>query len=144
MNYLFDDYGRYAGTSDKATTHSTTVAPDVLDATSNWNGYSWIIAPGVVTDNPGFAMTMPTQTSPSVTVSPVQFKLLFTSEERVAMDAAKADDPVLRDFFSIVDDPRLTYVDLGLQSTKDAVGYLALKGILTPERATEALAGVLK
>lgn len=77
-------------------------------------------------------------------VSPVQFKLLFAPGERVAMDAAKATDPILKDFFSIVDDPRLTFVDLGLQSTKDAVGYLVSKSLITAERAAEILAGVLK
>ena len=76
-------------------------------------------------------------------LSPVQFKLLFTPTERVAIDAAKSTDPVLKDFFSIVDDPRLTYVDLGLESTKQAVQYLALKNLIAPERVEQILTGVL-
>lgn len=75
-------------------------------------------------------------------VSPVQFKLLFTAPERVAIKAST--DPVVQDFFEIVNDPRLTFVDLGLQSTKDAVAYLASKNLLTEARAAEVLSGVVK
>lgn len=74
-------------------------------------------------------------------VSPVEFKLLFTSQERVAIKAARATDPVIDDFFEIVEDQRLTYVDLGLQSTKDAIGHLQSKGLLTAERADAILSG---
>lgn len=76
-------------------------------------------------------------------VSPAEFKLLFTSVERVAIKAARATDPVIDDFFEIVEDQRLTYVDLGLQSTKDAIGYLQSKGLLTAERADAILSGKL-
>lgn len=76
-------------------------------------------------------------------VSPVEFKLLFTAPERVAIKTARATDPVIDDFYDIVEDPRLTFVDLGLQSTKDAIGYLQSKGLLTAERAAVILTGVL-
>jgi hypothetical protein len=72
-------------------------------------------------------------------VSPVQFKLLFTSPERIAIKAST--DPVVQDFFDIVNDPRLTHVDLGLQSTQDALSYLVLQGLLTTERRAEILLG---
>lgn len=75
-------------------------------------------------------------------VSPIEFKLLFTSPERVALDAARAGDPIVDDFFKIVDDSRLTVVDLGLKSTRDAVGYLALQGLIAEPRVAEILAGV--
>lgn len=78
-------------------------------------------------------------TSPQV--SPVQFKLLFTPQERVAIKAARASDPVIDDFFDIVEDPRLTFVDLGLQSTQDALSYLVQQGLLTVERRQQILAG---
>lgn len=74
-------------------------------------------------------------------VSPVEFKLLFTSPERIAIKAERATDPVIDDFFDIVDDPRLTFVDLGLQSTQDALAYLEAKGLIAPGRAAEILAG---
>jgi hypothetical protein len=76
-------------------------------------------------------------------VSPVEFKLLFTPQERVAIKVARASDPVIDDFYDIVEDPRLTQVDLGLQSTKDALGYLQLKGLLTAERVAAILTGTI-
>lgn len=77
-------------------------------------------------------------------VSPVEFKLLFTSAERVAIKAARATDPVIDDFYDIVEDPRLTFVDLGLQSTQDALAYMVAQNLLTAERQAEILAGNLQ
>ena len=74
-------------------------------------------------------------------VSPVEFKLLFTAQERVAIKAARQTDPVIEDFFSIVEDPRLTHVNLALQSTQDALTYLEVNGFITTERRQEILAG---
>ena len=80
----------------------------------------------------------------SLKVSPVEFKLLFTPQERVAIKAARASDPVIDDFFSIIEDPRLTHVDLGLQSTQDALGYLETKGVITDARRVQILAGKIQ
>jgi len=77
-------------------------------------------------------------------VSPVEFKLLFTPQERVAIKAARASDPVIDDFMDIVEDQRLTQVDLNLQSVQDALGYLVAKGILTEERKAQILEGKLQ
>lgn len=74
-------------------------------------------------------------------VSPVEFKLLFTAAERVAIKAARAATPVIDDFFSIIEDPRLTHVNLGLQSTRDALAYLETEGLITTERRGQILAG---
>ena len=82
--------------------------------------------------------------SEAAKVSPVEFKLLFTSAERVAIKAARATDPVIDDFYDIVEDPRLTHVDLGLQSTKDALSYMVAQGLLTEERRLEILAGLVQ
>lgn len=82
---------------------------------------------------------IPTKTK----VSPIEFKLLFTSTERIAIKAAKATDPILEDAFEILDDPRLTYVDLTLTSNKNLVGYLALQNLIAPERVAEILTGVI-
>ena len=73
-------------------------------------------------------------------ISPVEFKLLFTVFERVAIKAST--DPVVQDFFEIVNDPRLTHVDLGLQSTKDALAYLTSKGLIAAERQAAILTGI--
>lgn len=58
------------------------------------------------------------------TVSPVDFKLLFTSPERVAAKSLRTTDPVIEDFYEIIDDPRLTKVDFTKQSVRDAIKYL--------------------
>lgn len=91
----------------------------------------------------------PVETGPEPTVeapkvSPVEFKLLFTAQERVAMKDARATDPVIDDFFDIVEDPRLTHVNLGLQSTRDALAYLEAKDLITTTRRQEILAGQVK
>lgn len=72
-------------------------------------------------------------------VSPVEFKLLFTAPERIAIKTSV--DPVIQDFFEIVNDPRLTHVNLSLQSTQDALGYLALQGVIAESRIAEILQG---
>jgi len=77
-------------------------------------------------------------------VSPIEFKLLFTSPERVAIKAARSTDPIIGDFHDIVEDPRLTFVDLGLQSTQDALSYMVATGLLTAERRAEILEGTVK
>ena len=77
-------------------------------------------------------------------VSPVEFKLLFTPQERVAIKAERGNDPMIDDFFGIIEDPRLTYVDLGLQSTQDALGYLETKGFITDARRVQILAGKIQ
>lgn len=105
------------------------------------NGDGWVNGELVKPEPP--APTPESTQAPTAApkVSPVEFKLLFTSPERVAIKAARATDPVIDDFYDIVEDPRLTHVDLGLQSTKDTIGYLQGKGLLTAERAAEILIG---
>ena len=77
-------------------------------------------------------------------VSPVEFKLLFISSERVAIKAARSTDPIIDDFYDVVEDPRLTFVNLGLQSTQDALSYMVATGLLTAERRAEILEGTVK
>ena len=77
-------------------------------------------------------------------VSPVEFKLLFTPQERVTIKAARDTDPVIDDFYDIVADPRLTHVDLGLKSTKDALAYMVNIGLIAAERQDEILAGKMQ
>lgn len=49
MNYLFDEYGRFAGISETATDRSTTVEPAELTSDYNWNDYEWVYALNVST-----------------------------------------------------------------------------------------------
>lgn len=95
--------------------------------------------------NPAVEVPMPdTPVVPPVKVSPVEFRLLFTAQERVAINAARATDPVIDDTYSIIEDPRLTHVDLGLQSTRDAIDYLIAKGLVDPARRDAILLGALQ
>lgn len=75
-------------------------------------------------------------------VSPVEFKLLFTPQERIAIKAIRATDAVIDDFYDIAEDPRLTHVDLSLSTTQQAIGYMVTLNLLTQERATQILSGV--
>lgn len=81
--------------------------------------------------------------TPTVTtqVSPIEFKLLFTGPERVAIKAARQTDALVDDFFDIIEDPRLTHVNLTLTSTQQAVGYLASQGLIAAERVSQILSG---
>jgi len=70
-------------------------------------------------------------------LSPVEFKMLFTSQERVAIKANT--DAAVQDFFELINDPRLTQVDRNLQSVKDAIAYLASINLIKEARAGEIL-----
>ena len=83
----------------------------------------------------------PTPTYPKVT--PVQFKLLFTSPERVAIKGARATDPVVDDLWELVEDPRMEYVDFALKSVRDSIEYLATAGLIDPERVAEIISCTL-
>ena len=74
-------------------------------------------------------------------VSPVEFKLLFTPQERITLRTARATDFVLQDFFDIAEDPRLTKVELTLPSTVAALDHMVSKNLLTAERAAKIKLG---
>ncbi len=86
----------------------------------------------------------PSAISLGIKVSPVEFMLLFTGAERVAIKAARQTDPVIDDFLEIVEDPRLTFVDLALPSTRDALAYLVVKNLISEERQAEILSGAIQ
>lgn len=67
-------------------------------------------------------------TPPRVTA--IEFKLCWTSPERVHLKAATETDPVLADFWGLVDDPRMTTVDLALASVQAGIDY-ALDALVT-------------
>jgi hypothetical protein len=80
----------------------------------------------------------------------VEFKLLFTSPERIAIKTSS--DAIVQDFFELVENQRIVnasdanrgLIDFGLQSTRDALGYMQGLGLLTEERVAEILTGVVK
>ena len=72
-------------------------------------------------------------------VSPIEFKMLFTMSERLAINPLKQTDEIIKDWFEVLDDARLTFVDLGLKSTQDALSYLVTLEILTEDRKLQIL-----
>ncbi|MCX7206541.1 MAG: hypothetical protein NT086_11260 [Proteobacteria bacterium] len=80
----------------------------------------------------------------ALTLSPIEFKLLFHPNERVAIKQLRATDPMVEDFMSIVEDPRITHIDLSLQSTRYALAYLEEKGLITATRLQQILTGVVQ
>ncbi len=81
-------------------------------------------------------------------LSPVEFKMAFTISERMAIADARADitaegrqtKQILDLWYEVIDDPRLTYVDLGLPSVIEGLDFLETLGILTAERKAAILA----
>ena len=59
--------------------------------------------------------------------------------ERLAINPLKQTDEIIKDWFEILDDSRLTFVDLGLKSTQDVLNYLVTLGILTEDRKLQIL-----
>ena len=125
-------------TGDIAALYDTHVPDDAANGDGWVNGQ--LIKPVAPTIPP---LPVPAPVVPPK-VTPIQYKLLFTSAERIAIATAKATDPVLQDLYSILDDPRLTEVDLALQSTKDALDYLTAKGLIASGRKAEILIGTVK
>ncbi|WP_295855189.1 hypothetical protein [uncultured Xylophilus sp.] len=94
----------------------------------------------------------------TVTVTPPEFKLLFTAPERIAIKRIRAStDPeqqnlsdAFDDFFDILDDPRLTHVNLSLASTQAGIAQVltVLHGLGVVEdieaRTAAILSGVLQ
>lgn len=70
-------------------------------------------------------------------VGPVEFKLLFTSAERLTLKELRNTDAALADFFEIIEDPRLQYVDLSLGSTAAGVDH-CLSLLINAEIITES------
>ena len=77
-------------------------------------------------------------------ISPVEFKLLFTPQERLAIKAEQANDAILDDLFSMLDDPRLKEINLNLESNKAVMEYLQSKELITAQRKAEIMTGILK
>lgn len=123
-----------------------------VDSFKNANNYSYVIENtfglsstiGMTYDPATNTLSgEPTPTpTPQNIVNPVQFKLLFTSSERIAIDDARKTDPVINNYFSLLDDVRLTALNLNGQSTIEAVQYLVTVQLITQERADQILSGV--
>ena len=117
---------------DIAVNYDTDVPDDIIVGATLENGV-WV--------NPA-PIEPPETTEPVVEykkVTPIEFKLLFTSTERIAVK--QSTDAIVQDFYELTNDPRLNHVDLGLKSTQDALAYMVSIGLITDERKAEILAG---
>lgn len=76
-----------------------------------------------------------------IPISAIGFKLLFTAAERVAIKTSV--DPVVQDFYDLVQDQRLTEVNLALPSVAEALQYLEAAELIATGRAAQILSGVL-
>lgn len=83
------------------------------------------------------------------TVGPIHFQMLFTLQEAVAAEAARATDPALNRFWKLIEDPRTDVVNLALASVQQAVEYTltvvqaAGIDVDVPARKTAILTGQL-
>jgi len=77
-------------------------------------------------------------------VDPITFKLLFTSAERVAAKGLRATDPVIDDFWSILDDPRTRSVDMRIPSIQAAIDHTLTAIDAAPERKDQILQGIVQ
>lgn len=105
------------------------IVPDDAENGDEWDGET-------LTKPEPIATPEPSAPAPSV-IDVVTFKLLFTAPERVAIKSST--DPIVQDFYELIQDTRLQNVDLGLQSTIDALEYLESEGLISAGRADEIL-----
>ncbi len=125
--------------ADVAKNYNTEVEDNVEDNAELVDGV-WV-NPTTPEPDPDYVVPEPEKVYPKVT--PLEFKMLFTSQERIAIKEAKATDEILQDGFEILDDPRLTMVDLGLASVQGLIDYMVTLELLTTERADEIKSGIM-
>ena len=77
----------------------------------------------------------------STTMTPIEFRLLFVSAERIAIKTAAKTDPVVEDFWSLINDPELAQVNVADAQIIEALDYLVAIAILTQARETTILLG---
>lgn len=82
-----------------------------------------------------------------VKLSPPEYLLQYTAEERVAIRKAakESEHPAqafLADWLEIINDPRLTTIDVSLPQTRAGHDALVATGFLSAERKAEIEAGV--
>lgn len=74
----------------------------------------------------------------------LQFLLMLTAAEQVAIREAAKSDPMVGVLVTMVDDPRLTFVDLTNATVIEGIQYLTTTtpALLTKERAARLLKGL--
>ena len=125
--------------ADVAKNYSTEVE-DIVENNAELVDGVWV---NPVTPEPDTDYVIPELEKVYPKVSPLEFKMLFTVQERIAIKEAKATDEILQDGFEILEDPRLTVVDLGLESNQGFIDYMATLGLFTTERADKIKSGII-
>ena len=74
-------------------------------------------------------------------IGKAEFLMLFTSEERIAIRAERVSDPVIDDFFLVLEISE--FIDVKEDTAIGGVNYLVSKNLLTPQRAAAILKGKL-
>lgn len=145
MKYGYDIFGWYIGEVDDSRTRATDVEPVNKALTcepgamrSNWTGSQWIELAYFHQD---VDLNVPETRQ---IVSPIEFKLLFTFPELVAIRTAVNSDPILKEIYDITQDPRLTGIDLSLNAVSGALDYLISQNLIAPERKAQIQSGVIK
>lgn len=114
---------------DVAAHYSTQVGNQVEKDWRLVNG-TWTAPEPIVIDVT--AIEIPT--SPVLTVN--EFKLRFTSQERVAINGLVSTDPLVQDFWSIVNDARTMNIDTSDSNTTTFLLHLQSENVLTAERVS--------
>ena len=125
--------------ADVAKNYSTEVEDNVKDNAELIDGV-WV-NPVTPEPDPDYVAPEPEKVYPKLT--PLEYKMLFTVQERIAIKEAKVTDEILQDGFEILEDPRLTVVDLGLASNHGFIDYMVTLGLVTTERADEIKSGLM-
>jgi hypothetical protein len=135
MNYLFDEYGRYAGTSEAETDRSTPVEPAELTAAYNWNGVNWVYAPHIQLT----PIVMQQSSTPVVTViSHLAFMDRLTDAEFAGILLAAKESVEVEVWLKKFD--AAGEIDLADERTIAGVHALESAGLLGEGRAVEILA----
>lgn len=91
--------------------------PDQVEDGWILNGETWEALPAPAIPDPVEPVVIPPK------VGPIKFKMLFSSAERVKARQLRESDPVLDDFWQLIDDTRTDEVDMSLESVQDAIEY---------------------
>lgn len=134
MHYLFDLYGRFAGTSEIATDRSTEIAPAQESQDWNWNGIAWVYVPNVQTQSTVAPAPLPVAITK---LTKLEYMNRFTDTELAGIyTAAKVsiDVEVWLEKFKLA-----TEIDLTDERTIAGLRTLEAAGLLVEGRAAEIL-----
>lgn len=120
-------------TPEVAAYYTTEVGDDIVNG-ATWDGSKWVNPPAPPAPPPPVPQY-------SKTMTPIEFRLLFISAERIAIKTAAKTDPIVEDFWSIINDPELTQVNVADAQIIEALDYLVTIAILTQARETTILLG---